>query len=224
MGPVLGHKGCLRGAARRWSRLRVLGTLAAALLVTAGCSTGPTGPSQDSGGAGWSLSPSVDPLVLTVDGSLTDFTSVPPDSDIDASLATLAEAVDSGLSLGTGLSVSAEIDGSKGGSLQVGRFTLTVPEGAYDGTATITCNLPDSTMMLCDLEISAGTPNQFRIPVVLSLSTQDLAVDAGSLSLFWYDPSVDGWRSMPTTVDSKQSCVSVALTHFSRYCGGKAGW
>jgi len=205
--------------------LGAVGTLAAALLLGTGCLTSPTGPTQDSGGAGWSLSPPAgDPLVLTVDGGLADFTSVPPDSVIDVTLDALIQAVEGGLLTGPGLSASAEIDGSKGGQLTVGRFTLTVPAGAYEGAATVTCNLPDSTMMLCDLEISAGTPNQFKVPVVLSLDTKDLSVDDTTLSIYWYDPSVDGWRAMPTTLDSKDRVVSVALTHFSRYYGGKAGW
>lgn len=215
MGLVVGRPCNLRG---------VLCALAAGLLLATGCLTSPTGPTQDSGKSGWSLAPPAsDPLVLTADGDSTGFTSVPSDSQIDLTLDALVQAVDSGLGTGTGLSASAEIDGSKGGSLHVGRFTVTVPSGAYDGTATITCNLPDSTMMLCDLEI-AGTPNQFRVPVVLSLDTKDLAVDQSTLSIFWYDVSVSGWRALPTTVDSKDGVVSAALAHLSRYYGGKAGW
>ena len=198
--------------------------LAAALLLGAGCIMGPAQPSSGDK-AGWALSPPVqDPLVLTADGGTADFETVPTDSAIDLAVDAMIAVEGTGTLPDAGLSVSAEIDGAKGGSLHAGRFILTVPRGAFDGTATVTCRLPDSTMMLCDLQISAETPDQFKVPVVLSLDTRDLGVDDSTLSIFWYDPSVTGWRAMPTTVDSKESVVSVALTHFSRYCGGKAGW
>jgi hypothetical protein len=164
------------------------------------------------------------PLVLSTENGTGQFVTAPAESVTDLALEILKAAEDVLPLPGSGLVASAEIDGAKGGTLHAGRFTVTVPAGAYAGTATVTCRLPDSTLMLCDLELSSGVPNRFVVPVVLSLVTRDLAVDDGTLWLFWYDPSASGWRGLPTTVDPKERVVSVALTHFSRYCGGKAGW
>lgn len=205
--------------------LRATWPLLLALALGPGCWTNPAGPVETGGGAGWSQSPPVeDPLVLTTVSGTADFVTAPTDSATELALETL-KAAEGLLPLPDGgLVASAEIDGAKGGTLHAGRFTVTVPRGAYTGTATITCRLPDSTLMLCDLEISPSTTDRFAVPVVLSLDTGDLPVDNGTLSIFWYDPSVAAWRAMPTTVDSGAKWVSTALGHFSRYCGGKAGW
>lgn len=122
------------------------------------------------------------------------------------------------------LSVSAKIDGSAGGSLRGGRFVLRVPAGAYDGIATVTMTLPDSTVMLCDMEISPVSLNAFKVPVDLRLDTSDLSIDPSELSIYWYDPLRERWVDMYATPDPVSGGITESLSHFSRYAGGKAGW
>jgi len=128
----------------------------------------------------------------------------------------------------SGLSGSAAIDGALGGSLQVGRFSLTVPAGAYQGMATVTINVPDATIVRCQLGITPMSANQFTIPVVMrSDCTGTDALSAASLCEIWYDAAADVWRQVPgSTPDIVNFDVIAPLTHFSEYgvIEGKAGW
>jgi hypothetical protein len=216
---------CPRSTRRRSRLFRAAWPLSLAILLGTGCGTTLLGPEESGGGAGWTLSPPVtEPLVLTEEQQVGGFATVPTDSAIGLVLETLDAAGDSLPLPGRSLVVSSLIDGSRGGVLHAGRFTLTVPRGAFLGRANIACLLPDSTRMLCDLRLPPGIPNRFTVPVVLSLHTEGLGVDEKTLSIFWYDPSVKGWRALPTVANPNGRTVSTALTHFSRYLGGKAGW
>lgn len=119
---------------------------------------------------------------------------------------------------------SAEIDGSVGGSLQAGRWTVVVPPGAFSGVGTVTLTVPDRTAIACELDIKPGSLNKFVTPVLLSFSTQGLNVDPAALTLYWYDPQTKTWVDVHGTGDSGKQTVTAPLWHFSIYKAGKAGW
>lgn len=125
-------------------------------------------------------------------------------------------------------SSSKNIDGNKGGSLTVGRFTVQVPPGAYKGPATITITVPDQNLLVCDLGISPAAANNFAVPVTLTNDYQNTNVtDSSQLLELWYDAAARVWRVVPGyTVDTAKKTVSAPLSHFSDYgvYQGKAGW
>jgi len=132
------------------------------------------------------------------------------------------------------IQVCADVDGSVGARLQCGRFVLAVPPGAFDGTAKICMSMSDSTVMVVDLDIDPLTLNDFKEPVMLCLITEDADVDEKDVTIYWYDPALDGWTAMvcdrdlsnypQVTGGSYTKGVLTSLDHFSRYSGGKAGW
>ena len=125
-------------------------------------------------------------------------------------------------------STSAVIDGSVGGTLQLREFRLDVPKGAFEGSATITMNLPDPSIYQVDLHIDPPAANHFEVPVVLT-ATLPTRTDAMADEFLWYDGSVEAWRVIPTTRNVNTITVATPLTHFSLYgiidyVLGKAGW
>jgi hypothetical protein len=119
-----------------------------------------------------------------------------------------------------------EIDGAVGGSCKHGRFQVTVPAGAWRGTASITISVPDQTKLACDLTISPATANGFAVPVVLTMKTKgcDPAVP---LTAGYFDPVSGKWTEVPGAYqDAVSKNVIVPLYHFSRYgaLDGRAGW
>jgi len=121
-------------------------------------------------------------------------------------------------------SASAEIDGSMGGVVRSGRWTVTVPPGAFSGVGTITVSVADRNALVCDLDIKPGSLNKFALPVALSLSTQGLPVDPTTLTIYWYDPLTKTWVDVHGTGDSGKQTLTALLYHFSTYAAGKAGW
>jgi hypothetical protein len=126
------------------------------------------------------------------------------------------------------LSGSAQINGNKGGNLKVGRFRVDVPAGAFPGNATITVNVPDQTVLVCDLGITPAGSNNFALPVTLTTDWSGTnVVDPTMLVELWYDESAAVWRMVPgSTVDVARSTISTPLLHFSSYgtAEGKSGW
>jgi hypothetical protein len=128
------------------------------------------------------------------------------------------------------LSGSAEIDGGKGGSLTVGRFTVQVQPGSYKGNATIRIFVPDQTILRCSLDISPLSSNHFLVPVLLSTDYSGATVaDAGAtLVHVWFDEDAGVWREVPGSTSNVASRKVVApLGHFSDYGvidEGRAGW
>jgi hypothetical protein len=129
------------------------------------------------------------------------------------------------------LSGSADIDGAQGGQLQVGRFTLTVPAGAWSGVATVTINVPSAAIVHCQLHITPESANAFKLPVVLRTDCSGTdAFDPASLAEIWYDVAAGVWREVPgSRPDVMEFDVVAPLSHFSDYgvvalVAGKAGW
>ena len=114
------------------------------------------------------------------------------------------------------------VNGSRGASLQCGRFSLSVPAGAFSGTGTVTMTLTDNTLAVVDLEISPASLNQFGRPVRLTYNTSGLSPAGGRYTIYWYNPATGTWVDLNAKTD--RTTASVSLQHFSKYRAGKAGW
>lgn len=203
------------------------------ILALAGCGEMATAP--EPAGGGEVQSNSSGPMVLKVgaDGS-AQWVAMP-----DAYLApTPIQYGDANFDPSRVLTVSKRIDGAVGGRIVCGRFVASVPAGAFDGVGTITMSMPDTTIMLCDLEVSPADLNGFLKPIDLELHTSGTTTDLDSLEIYWWDPDASKWTAMgcqkPTslervlvdellTVEPVQGAL-LPLAHFSRYAAGKAGW
>lgn len=123
---------------------------------------------------------------------------------------------------------SAEIQGELGGRVNVGRFAVTVPPGAFKGLASVSITVPDQMVLQCALDIAPVTANSFSPSVVLEIDYAGTDVtDPSALMNLWYDEMAGTWRQLPgTQVDTERMLVSAPLSHFSLYgiVEGKAGW
>lgn len=118
------------------------------------------------------------------------------------------------------------IDGAKGGSICLGRFTLDVPAGAWYGTGTVTVTIPDESKVMCDLSITPASLNGFNMPLTLRMKTTGCDTTDPLLPGYW-DPAFGKWTHIPGGYQEAGSKDVIApLYHFSRYgaLGGKAGW
>jgi hypothetical protein len=130
-------------------------------------------------------------------------------------------AVLSAFYLGDG-SVSQSINGSVGGQVSNGRFTLTVPAGAFTGTRTITVALSEVDELQCEL-YPEGL--QFSVPATLAISLSGTSLDDDSAAtVAWYNPGAAVWVDMNGAFDVATHSVRAALPHFSIYRGIRAGW
>lgn len=121
----------------------------------------------------------------------------------------------------------AKIDGQQGGTLKAGRWTVTVPPGAYTGNATIFITVPDKSVIMCTLDISPASSNKFNIPVILTANCNGAAAsDPSSLGMAWFNPSTWLWEPVTGSKADASWNVTAPLRHFSIYgvFGGKAGW
>ena|SRR5467141_961973 len=195
-------------------RATALAVLLGVGLVLAGCGTSPLGPGDPARSA--SVAPPV--VALAPDGSV-EYVWAPMDT------AVAEPAADTASPPPQSLSASARIDGSHGGVVRAGRFSVKVPAGALSGTATVTLSMPDSTIMVCDLSIAPSSANGFKIPVQLTadLSSTDLS-DASSLTMYWYDRNRHTWVNCSSKSRCMGTLVTMNLEHFSRYAAGKVGW
>jgi hypothetical protein len=212
--------------------LLVLATLLLALAAV-GCGTSPTSPLAPGNGTVAPPPSGPELLKLNADGTV--------------SFVTMPRALQSGTLLDPfndqvfdptrALTASARIDGLLGGRIVCGRYVATVPPGAFIGVGVITMSLPDSTLMVCDLQISPAELNAFLVPVDLALHTTGTDADTDSLDVYWWNPENETWTSMgcqkslldrvlqPELLSSDPvEGVQLELNHFSRYAAGKAGW
>jgi len=185
----------------------------AAALALAGCGTPPTGPAPTAPNG--SAAPSAFVLSVAPDGS---FEYVPAPAG-DALLAL-------GRSGGTvapsrALTTSAKIDGSVGGKVACGRFVVTVPPGAFDGTGTVSMAMDDSLVAVVDLSITPRGLNGFAVPVELSYDPRGLALKS-PVTIFWLDSKT--WVDLGARPQPGTGLPMADLQHFSKYSAGKAGW
>lgn len=207
--------------------------------LAAGCgdslvSPPPTGGSGGGGtGGGTGTAPQFGPEIMVVhaDGTV-GWTQPPMDWSVPKS-----DALPDDDDVAKRHTVSAKIDGLLGGKMQCGRFFLSVPPLAFIGSGTITMTTVDSTVMICDVEISPASLNGFRQPIHLGMNTTGLAVGCDTLTMYWYDPSSKHWVDMGADkslddvaellgiqLPANVSGIVTSVRHFSRYGGGKAGW
>ncbi len=203
------------------------------LAAFSGCGNSAVGPALKGSGGGGDPNPTrtgPDVLVVHPDGT-TSWTQLPPGGGNPAGDLTNPGATSSGLE------AVEMVDGSLGAKMRCGRFYLMVPPGAFEGTGTITMSMPDSTVMVCDLDIFPRTLNAFNEPVHLALCVNDTDASTDTLSMYWHDPDHDKWVDMGCDKDLSQHpemvgapCplnprgITTELRHFSKYSGGKAGW
>jgi hypothetical protein len=119
-----------------------------------------------------------------------------------------------------------QIDGALGGSVRLGRFTLTVPPGAYYGKATITIAVPNRSKVACSLSISPASANGFSLPIVLTMKTKGCNTTE-PLAAGYFDPALGRWtRVAGAYQDADSKDVIAPLYHFSVYGAlpGRAGW
>ena len=216
-------------------RVRALAAATLLLAFVTGCGTTPLDPVPPGDPGVGNPAPPTGPEVLVInpDGSVS-YTRPPA----DASLAADASTYEPQPTGERRLTRSAMVDGADGGKLRCGRFVLLLPPGAYNGTGTVTMTMPDSTVMIVELEISPADLNGFQKPIDLAITTTDVAVSPDSLQLYYYNPDVKEWQSLecdktleddprldedaePTTTTHG---LMTPLSHFSRYSAGKAGW
>ena len=125
--------------------------------------------------------------------------------------------------------VTARIDGGKGGSLTNGRFDLEVPAGAWEGEMTVTLKVPDPALMQCQITIDKPEANHFKVPVLLYGHCDNaVSVDSSEEMVFVCQDEMTGeWQKVEgSSSTATTGTVSAALPHFSNYgvVQGKAGW
>ena len=120
--------------------------------------------------------------------------------------------------------VAGSVNGARGGSVSNGIWALTIPAGAFSGTAEISISVPELNAYTCDLQIT-GAANSFRIPVRLVANTSSRPEDPSALTIYWYNPQSSTWVDQNAVGDSSRRTVAASLSHFSTYrLGAKAGW
>ena len=120
--------------------------------------------------------------------------------------------------------------GSVGGSLTNGRWTVVIPAGAVDGSASVALGVKTLDDPHCALQISPADKNHFSVPVTLTIDCRYVSSDVlSTYVIYWLDPSTGNWVEVAgSKVDLTRKTVSAPLQHFSQYAagpaGGKAGW
>lgn len=180
--------------------------------VTVGCSENPTAPGLTTPSQPNPDPPPNEPNFVQSPGESTQM-FIPIANEFDPET-------------GTGTS---EIDGSKGGTLSVGRFKLIVPAGAFDSLATVSLSVPDPEVLICDLHISPASANNFRVPITLKVDCVGLVEEEAlnDLYILWLDEEKGKWKKEGATVpDPATFSVHSDLDHFSTYglVEGRSGW
>lgn len=185
------------------SRKRSRATLAlVALIAVAGCSSLPTGPR-----------PEVESQPAAAGGTAAVGTVGAKLSPISTQLATSSKS----------------IYGALGGQVTAGNFTVVIPPSAISGTATVRVTQPDASKPYVSLEISPGSANKFRVPVILIANATPMTGEKlAEAYIAWFNPSTRKWEPMVSSeANLTNRTVICPLSHFSTYSvqsGGKAGW
>jgi len=123
----------------------------------------------------------------------------------------------------------AMIDGSRGGVVQAGRFTVRFSRGAFPGTEMIVVRETPGAVVECEL-LPEGL--QFQAPVTLTIDLYGTTGDMEGATIVWLDTlagSGNSWVDMLGVYDPNHHTVTATLQHFSTYRGalvlsGRAGW
>jgi len=198
-------------------RASALGVLVGTVFALGGCSLSqsPLSPGAPAGTAGMPTPPPI--------------ASFDPGGAVSYVWAPIGDQAGSPLKAGTltprFLISASYIDGSRGGTVRAGRFSVMLPAGAFSGPAVVTVSMSDSTVMICDLTISPATANKFKTPALLTadLSSPGL-IDAAAFTTYWYDPAKAAWVNLLAKSRVSGTKVTTTLDHFSTYAAGKAGW
>jgi hypothetical protein len=198
---------------KRWRKASALSLIAGISLALGGCSQSPLSPENTAQNP-----EAAAPPIVRFEADSIDYVSAPVGSTVDGS-------VNLATGLTTTVSSTVKVDGSQGGMVRAGRFSVRLPAGAFSGTAIVTLSMPDSTVMICDLSISPSSANKFRYPALLTadLSSSRLT-DASTFTTYWYNPTRLTWVSLYAKSSTSGSTITTALDHFSTYGSGKAGW
>ena len=116
------------------------------------------------------------------------------------------------------VSASLKIKGPEGGTLSAGIFTVVIPPGAVEGSATITVSQPDPSQPVAVLSIHPNDKNSFAVPVTLTATLPNL--DAAWLMKSGMSEQSDlgTWQAMSSSqADAQTMTVSASLAHFSTY-------
>jgi hypothetical protein len=128
------------------------------------------------------------------------------------------------------LDITEVVDGATGGCVTAGRFSVTIPAGAFDGLGEIRIVVPDTSVMRCELRLSPDDHSGFRVPVLLQANCSGIAgLEPAALRTLWFNPADGLWYEEPTSVDVASFTVATPLWHFSDYgvadtTIGKSGW
>ena len=203
---------------QRRFRASGLAALVGVALALAGCGQSPLAPDTSSGSAGV-LAPVTPPLVSIAEDGTVSYVTAPVSAGADTASAPLASPPP------RSVAATARVDGSLGGTVRAGRFSVMIPPGAFLGPATVTVSMPDSTVMICDLAISPAAANKFQKPVQLmaDLYSPNMT-DASGCTNYWFDPTRNTWVSLATKSSCAGALITTNLSHFSTYGSGKAGW
>lgn len=133
-----------------------------------------------------------------------------------------SDAEEGGSAMGGSISVSATIDGSRGGSITNGRYRLIFPAGAFPGTQTITIEDPGNGYVECHLYPEGLT---FAKQVILQVSLLGTTgMGEHGATIYWYDPVAGSWVDIDGSYVAPTQSVVARLDHFSIYRSGRAGW
>jgi hypothetical protein len=126
------------------------------------------------------------------------------------------------------LSGSGLIDGAAGGLVSVGRFSVVVPPGSFQGTATVTINVPDQNIVACDLDIDA--PSVAGVSLVADCQGVT-NVDLNDLGTLRFDASANVWRAVDGSIVHVENSTIVSPVPQSttsygvaNVVEGRAGW
>ncbi len=110
-----------------------------------------------------------------------------------------------------------------GGTVNTGRYTVTIPAGALATDTMITVQVKENMGIVgCELLPHGIT---FATPVKLTISlTGTDYTGIGPVTIFWYDTAQKGWVDVGGTFELPTFELSTQLSHFSTYRAGRSGW
>jgi hypothetical protein len=129
-----------------------------------------------------------------------------------------------------GKSSAAPMDGSIGGELEVGRYRVIIPPGAFAGTRQVSL-VPsqDPGELRCEIRPQSL---EFQIPVLLQINVLDTIADVSGVVIEWEDTNArrNPWVSVGGLYDEGAHTVSALVAHGGNYRvpveirAGRAGW